>query len=56
MLNHSGTTVSYDVQSFVKFGDHATDSAFPHADSPVPVRNSHTHGPIIHLTSTEAHV
>lgn len=35
---HSGTTVSFDVEPFTPYGQYATDSAFPHADSPLPVR------------------
>ena len=35
---HSGTTVSYDVEPFTAYGQHATEGAFPHADSPLPVR------------------
>lgn len=34
---HSGTTVSFDIEPFTKYGRHATDSAFPHADSPLPL-------------------
>jgi hypothetical protein len=35
---HSATTVSYDVEPFTGYGQYATESAFPHADSPLPVR------------------
>jgi len=34
---HAGTTVSYDIEPFMKYGEHATDSAFPHANSPLPL-------------------
>lgn len=36
----TGTTVSYDIEPFTQYGVHATDSAFPHADSPLPVSHS----------------
>ncbi|EKG19594.1 FAD linked oxidase [Macrophomina phaseolina MS6] len=35
---HSGTSISYDVEPFLKnYGEKATDSAFPHGDSPLPL-------------------
>ncbi|KAK4182739.1 hypothetical protein QBC35DRAFT_546045 [Podospora australis] len=34
---HSGTTVSYDIEPFTNYGQHSTESAFPHADSPLPL-------------------
>jgi len=34
---HSGTTVSYDIEPFTKYGKHATHSAFPHDDSLLPL-------------------
>ncbi|KAK4151561.1 bifunctional solanapyrone synthase [Chaetomidium leptoderma] len=34
---HSGTTVSYEIEPFTKYGVHATESAFPHADSLLPL-------------------
>lgn len=34
---HTGTTVSYDIEPFTRYGQHATDSAFPHGDSLLPV-------------------
>ncbi|KAK3372682.1 hypothetical protein B0H63DRAFT_551550, partial [Podospora didyma] len=34
---HPGTTASFDVGPFTKFGQFATDSAFPHANSPLPL-------------------
>lgn len=40
---HSGTSISYDVEPFLKnYGEKATDSAFPHGDSPLPVSVSRT--------------
>jgi hypothetical protein len=38
---HSGTTVSYDIEPFTDYGKYATDSAYPHADSPLPVSPCH---------------
>ncbi|KAK7712029.1 hypothetical protein SLS57_007904 [Botryosphaeria dothidea] len=36
--SHSGYSISYDIEPFVKtWGDNATDSAYPHADSPLPL-------------------
>ncbi|KAL9113793.1 MAG: hypothetical protein Q9227_002238 [Pyrenula ochraceoflavens] len=38
MALHSGTSVSYDVEPFLStYGEKATDSAFPHSDSPLPL-------------------
>jgi hypothetical protein len=37
MVLHSGSTVSYDIEPFGDYGKHATESAYPHADSPMPV-------------------
>lgn len=37
MALHTGTVASFDIEPFTKFGEHATDSAFPHSESPVPV-------------------
>lgn len=37
MALHSGSTVSYDIEPFTDYGKYATDSAYPHADSPLPV-------------------
>ncbi|KAL9088095.1 MAG: hypothetical protein Q9159_003293 [Coniocarpon cinnabarinum] len=35
---HSGTFISYDIEPFLtNYGQYATDSAFPHADSPLPL-------------------
>ena len=34
---HSGVTISYEIEPFMKYGAYATDSAFPHADSPLPL-------------------
>ncbi|GME28882.1 FAD-binding domain-containing protein [Neofusicoccum parvum] len=37
-LSHSGTSISYDIEPFLKtYGDNATDSAYPHANSPLPL-------------------
>lgn len=36
-LLHSGNLVSYDAEPFGKYGAHATDSAFPHGNSPLPL-------------------
>ncbi|KAL1634460.1 hypothetical protein SLS58_010656 [Diplodia intermedia] len=38
MAKHSGTTVTYVVEPFLlSYGQKATDSAFPHANSPLPL-------------------
>ncbi|EKG19765.1 hypothetical protein MPH_02911 [Macrophomina phaseolina MS6] len=38
MALHSGTVVSYDIEPFLhNFGEKATDSAFPHTQSPLPL-------------------
>ena len=34
---HGGITVSYDIEPFTKYGEHATESVFPHTESPLPV-------------------
>ncbi|KAK4164091.1 bifunctional solanapyrone synthase [Cladorrhinum sp. PSN259] len=34
---NSGTSLSYDIEPFTNYGQHATDSAYPHADSPLPL-------------------
>lgn len=34
---HSGVTVSYDIEPFTPYGQHATESAFPHSLSLLPV-------------------
>lgn len=34
---HSGTTVSIDIEPFADFGQHATETAYPHADSLFPL-------------------
>ncbi|KAL2062001.1 hypothetical protein VTL71DRAFT_6267 [Oculimacula yallundae] len=36
-LLNSGTLLSYDVEPFLKYGEYATDSAFPHSSSPLPL-------------------
>ena len=37
-LAHSGAYVSYDVEPFLKnYGQKATDSAYPHSESPLPL-------------------
>lgn len=39
MIKHSGVSVSYDIEPFLKtWGEHATESAYPHTNSPLPVR------------------
>ncbi|OIW31661.1 FAD-binding domain-containing protein [Coniochaeta ligniaria NRRL 30616] len=37
MSSHSGSTVSYDIEPFTLYGEHATDSAYPHSKSPLPL-------------------
>lgn len=37
MSLHGGITVSYDLEPFTKYGEYATESAFPHTESPLPV-------------------
>ncbi|KAK3400816.1 hypothetical protein B0T20DRAFT_390681 [Sordaria brevicollis] len=37
MVKHGGITVSYDIEPFTKYGEHATESAFPHTESPLPL-------------------
>lgn len=34
---HGGMILSYDMEPFLDYGKYATDSAFPHADSPLPL-------------------
>ena len=34
---HSGILLSYDVEPFLKYGEHAVESAFPHDNSPLPL-------------------
>jgi hypothetical protein len=36
-LLHSGTLLSFDVEPFSGYGKHATDSAYPHSHSPLPL-------------------
>ncbi|KAH6718370.1 hypothetical protein BKA61DRAFT_599528 [Leptodontidium sp. MPI-SDFR-AT-0119] len=36
-LLNSGTFLSYDVEPFLKYGEYATDSAFPHSSSSLPL-------------------
>lgn len=36
-LLHSATLLSYDIEPFLKYGQHATESAFPHYNSPLPL-------------------
>lgn len=36
-LAATGLLLSYDVEPFTKYGKYATDSAFPHANSPLPL-------------------
>ena len=42
---HGGITVSYDIEPFTKYGEHATESAFPHTESPLPVSHLMFHLP-----------
>ncbi|KAK0649838.1 hypothetical protein B0T16DRAFT_410762 [Cercophora newfieldiana] len=37
MALHSGVTVSYDIEPFTKYGEFATESAYPHRTSPLPL-------------------
>ncbi|KAB5572573.1 hypothetical protein GE09DRAFT_1025996 [Coniochaeta sp. 2T2.1] len=37
MSSHSGQIVSYDIEPFMQYGKHATDSAYPHDKSPLPL-------------------
>lgn len=37
MASRGGTFISYDIEPFTKYGGIATDSAYPHADSPLPL-------------------
>jgi len=37
MALHSGITASYDIEPFTKYGEFATESAYPHKHSPLPV-------------------
>lgn len=39
---HSGTLVSGGVDPFLNYGQYATDSAYPHADSPLLVSTFNT--------------
>ncbi|KKY29505.1 putative fad binding domain-containing protein [Diaporthe ampelina] len=34
---HGGLLLSYDIEPFLKYGAHATESAYPHDDSPCPL-------------------
>ncbi|KAK4220715.1 bifunctional solanapyrone synthase [Podospora fimiseda] len=34
---NSGTSLSYDIEPFNSYGQYATDSAYPHSDSPLPL-------------------
>lgn len=36
---HHGVQINFDIEPFVKYGKFATDSAFPHKSSPLPVRS-----------------
>lgn len=38
--DHSAIILSYDLEPFGEYGKYATDSAFPHADSSLPVSPS----------------
>ncbi|KAK4446231.1 hypothetical protein QBC34DRAFT_331723 [Podospora aff. communis PSN243] len=37
MLLKGGITVSYDIEPFTKYGEFATESAYPHGHSPLPL-------------------
>lgn len=37
MALQGATTVAYDIEPFLAYGRYATDSAYPHADSPLPL-------------------
>ena len=37
MAAHGGITVSYDMEPFLHYGDKATESAYPHDNSPLPL-------------------
>ncbi|KAK3313645.1 hypothetical protein B0H66DRAFT_629614 [Apodospora peruviana] len=37
MALHSGTVASYDIEPFTPYGQYATDSAYPHESSPLPL-------------------
>jgi hypothetical protein len=37
MALHGGESASYDIEPFTKYGEFATDSAYPHDYSPLPV-------------------
>ncbi|ROW05742.1 hypothetical protein VMCG_05184 [Cytospora schulzeri] len=36
-LLHGGSLVTFDVDPFLQYGQYATDSAYPHSDSPLPI-------------------
>lgn len=36
-LLHSGILLSYDVEPFLNYGQYATESAYPHSNSPLPL-------------------
>ncbi|KUI68345.1 Bifunctional solanapyrone synthase [Cytospora mali] len=36
-LLHGGALVTFDVDPFLQYGQYATDSAYPHSDSPLPI-------------------
>lgn len=38
MALHGGLVASFDIEPFTKYGEHATESAYPHHASPLPVR------------------
>ncbi|KAM7194430.1 hypothetical protein V8F20_007956 [Naviculisporaceae sp. PSN 640] len=37
MLTHGGLVASFDIEPFTNYGEYATDSAFPHHASPLPL-------------------
>jgi hypothetical protein len=34
---HAATTIAYDIEPFLQYGKYASDSAYPHASSPLPL-------------------
>jgi len=37
MALHTGIVINYDIEPFAKYGEFATESAYPHEHSPLPV-------------------
>lgn len=40
---HGGSFLTFDVDPFLQYGQYATDSAYPHSDSPLPVCSIRQH-------------